>query len=683
MARELSYTIKAKMAGVASAITETFKNMRPVQIPVESADRGSKQGSKIKGEFSQMWSSLLESAQGKAPEAAQKAFSKTKEATENIQKRMTEFSKTFQTKFQTMFEGAMKKYPNITKEVYRRSQEAGQGVKDMFARFGAELDSSQSMGDALYAFKNLGDGVVKTITGTFAPFGKWILLFGGISVVVGKAIADIAVRIGKFIAQYSQYAAEMEQTQMRFKRAFSRGGRSQGASTGRFERAAQDVASDGLYSEQSAMEALGNIRASNPYLSSEELEKSLRLGKDLAAITGGDLVGSTEKVADVLHSETLQMERLVDLGVALDANETRYLQSLDNAANRAQRNQYIMEKIAEANKKGAEEFGGTLSGQWQKFSTMLENIKLSIGKVVAPTARLVMDIVNPIMEIIQEGAKNATFFWEPFLDTVGNFFSAIIKPIGTSLVGIFKIISNIGKILLGPLVQWMKFMSSFWKGTGSGLSSFNKKVYDFINKFLVGIQRIQSALYNGLFKMLKDGYNKFVKPFFEAFTGALKKLGSMMGSLFSKLGSMMSKVGKAMGNAAKKLDKKLGGYGAKAASAVKKAGSKIYNKAKSYFTEEGTGEEQKKKEDAYIDPRLKMSVNFEDASSMSSRIQKSILERQSPQVKMVDLLTKINEKVDEIGSGQKKTAGINEQQVNETRVTNTTLRKQNVGLQYG
>lgn len=94
-------------------------------------------------------------------------------------------------------------------------------------------------------------------------------------------------------------------------------------------------------------------------------------------------------------------------------------------------------------------------------------------------------------------------------------------------------------------------------------------------------------------------------------------------------------------------------------------------------------EEQQKEAENWIDPRRQLSVNFEDASSMSSRIQKSILERQSPQVKMVDLLTKINEKVDEIGNGQKKTAGINEQQVNETRVTNTTLRKQNVGLQYG
>lgn len=673
MARELSYTIKAKMAGVASAITETFKNMRPVQIPVESSDKGSK----IKGEFSQMWSSLLESAQGKAPAAAQKAFSKTKEATENIQKRMTEFSKTFQTKFQTMFEGAMKKYPNITKEVYRRSQEAGQGVKDMFARFGAELDSSQSMGDALYAFKNLGDGVVKTITGTFAPFGKWILLFGGISVVVGKAIADIAVRIGKFIAQYSQYAAEMEQTQMRFKRAFSRGGRSQGASTGRFERAAQDVASDGLYSEQSAMEALGNIRASNPYLSSDELEKSLKLGKELASLTGGDLVGSTEKVASVLHSESVDMQSLIDLGVVLNQTEWAHLQSLDTAATRLQRNQMIMAKIAEANKGGAEEFGSTIQGQWQKFTSMLDSIKLSIGKIVAPIMRVVMDIVNPIMEI---GKELFSYFEDSIgsvIDLIANNLSLVIKPIGATLVGFTKVLVNISKILFGPIIQVIKFISSLFKSSGNETTKRIKQYYDFINKILVGFQRLQQALSNGIFKLFKSGYSSYVKPFVDGTSKAFKKLGNVISSFFKKFRSAWS-------NAFKKADKMTGGWLSKITSGFSKYFKKIGKRIAKVFTDEKEkAKKQDKKEKDYVDPRAKLSVNFEDASSMTNRIQKSILERQSPQVKMVDLLTKINEKVDEIGNGQKKTAGINEQQVNETRVTNTTLRKQNVGLQYG
>lgn len=528
---------------------------------------------------------------------------------------------------------------NLKSEMQARFADAGNGIKEMISRFGAELDSSDTMSDALGAFKNLGDGVTKVLFKTLAPWGKWILLVGGI------------------VAKFSKYAAEMEQTQMKFDRAFSRGGRSQGAGTARFQQAIQDVSSDGLYTAQSATEALGNIRASNPYLSSEELEKSLKLGKELASLTGGDLVGSTEKVASVLHKESVDMESLIDLGVVLNQTEWAHLQSLDTAATRLQRNQMIMAKIAEANKGGAEEFGSTLNGQWQKFTSMLDSIKLSIGKIVSPIMRVVMDIVNPIMEI---GKELFSYFEDSIgsvIDLIANNLSLVIKPIGATLVGFTKVLVNISKILFGPIIQVIKFISSLFKSSGNETTKRIKQYYDFINKILVGIQRLQQALMNGWFKMLKAGYNSYVKPFVDAIVNGFNYVADYIMGIFDKLKETLE-------GWFDWADKLTGGM------------------LSEYF-KESDEEAQKKKEENYVDPRAKLSVNFEDATSMTNRIQKSILERQSPQVKMVDLLTKINEKVDEIGNGQKKTAGINEQQVNETRVTNTTLRKQNVGLQYG
>lgn len=579
---DLGFNIKLKMADFGKAVADSVKKMKPVQIPTQAGGEG-----------------------GAAA-------------------------------------GSKGGISNLKSEIQARFADAGNGIKEMISRFGAELDSSDTMSDALGAFKNLGDGVTKVLFKTLAPWGKWILLVGGI------------------VAKFSKYAAEMEQTQMKFDRAFSRGGRSQGAGTARFKQAIQDVSSDGLYTAQSATEALGNIRASNPYLSSEELEKSLKLGKELASLTGGDLVGSTEKVASVLHSESVDMQSLIDLGVVLDATEMKRLQSLDTWATRAQRNQMIMEKIAEANKGGAEEFGNTLNGQWQKFTSMLDSIKLSIGKIVSPIMRVVMDIVNPIMEIGKELFDNVEFGIGAIIEALGNLLSAVIKPIGANLVGLVKTLTNIGKILLGPIIQVVKFLSSFWKSSGNETTKRIKQYYDFINKILVGIQRLQQALMNGLFKMLKTGYNTFIKPFVDAVVEGFNYIADYLMGIFEKIketiidwyewadnltGGMLSEIG-------------------------------------AYFKPEDE-EAQQAKENEYLDPRAKLSVNFEDATSMTNRIQKSILERQSPQVKMVDLLTKINEKVDEIGNGQKKTAGINEQQVNETRVTNTTLRKQNVGLQYG
>ena len=576
---DLGFNIKLKMADFGKAVTDSIKKMKPVQIPTQAGGEG-----------------------GTAA-------------------------------------GSKGGISNLKSEMQARFADAGNGIKEMISRFGAELDSSDTMSDALGAFKNLGDGVTKVLFKTLAPWGKWILLVGGI------------------VAKFSKYAAEMEQTQMKFDRAFSRGGRSQGAGTARFQQAIQDVSSDGLYTAQSATEALGNIRASNPYLSSEELEKSLKLGKELASLTGGDLVGSTEKVASVLHSESVDMQSLIDLGVVLDATEMKRLQSLDTWATRAQRNQMIMEKIAEANKGGAEEFGSTLNGQWQKFTAMLESIKLSIGKIVSPIMRVVMDIVNPIMEI---GKELFSYFEDSVgsgIDLIANGLSTVIKPIGAILVGITKTLVNISKILFGPIIQVIKFISSFWKSSGNETTKRIKQYYDFINKILVGIQRLQQALMNGWFKMFKSGYNSYVKPFVDAIVDGFNYVADYIMGIFDKLKETLE-------GWFDWADKLTGGM------------------LSEYF-KEGDEEAQKKKEENYVDPRAKLNVNFEDATSMTNRIQKSILERQSPQVKMVDLLTKINEKVDEIGSGQKKTADINEQQVSETRVTNTTLRKQNVGLQYG
>lgn len=547
----------------------------------------------------------------------------------------------------------------LKSEMQARFADAGNGIKEMISRFGAELDSSDTMSDALGAFKNLGDGVTKVLFKTLAPWGKWILLVGGI------------------VAKFSKYAAEMEQTQMKFDRAFSRGGRSQGAGTERFQQAIQDVSSDGLYTAQSATEALGNIRANNPYLSSEELEKSLKLGKELASLTGGDLVGSTEKVASVLHSESVDMQSLIDLGVVLDATEMKRLQSLDTWATRAQRNQMIMEKIAEANKGGAEEFGSTIQGQWQKFTSMLDSIKLSIGKIVAPIMRVVMDIVNPIMEI---GKELFSYFEDSVgsgIDLIANGLSAVIKPIGAILVGITKTLVNISKILFGPIIQVIKFISSFWKSSGNETTKRIKQYYDFINKILVGIQRLQQALSKGIFNLFKSGYSSYVKPFVDGTSKAFKKLGNVISSFFKKFRSAWS-------NAFKRADKMTGGWLSKITSGFSKYFKKIGKRiAKAFTDEQEKAKKQAKKEKDYVDPRAKLSVNFEDASSMWNRIQKSILERQSPQVKMIDLLTAINTKLDTVTENQHQNGEIGKEQKNEIKDTNTTLRKQNVGLQYG
>ena len=308
---------------------------------------------------------------------------------------------------------------------------------------------------------------------------------------------------------------------------------------------------------------------------------------------------------------------------------------------------------------------------------MLDSIKLSIGKIVSPIMRVVMDIVNPIMEIGKELFDNVEFGIGTIIEALGNLLSAVIKPIGAHLVGLVKTLTNIGKILLGPIIQVIKFLSSFSKSSGNETTKRIKQYYDFINKILVGIQRLQQALSNGIFKLFKSGYSSYVKPFVDGTSKAFKKLGNVISSFFKKFRSAWS-------NAFKKADKMTEGRLSKITSGFSKYFKKIWKRIAKVFTDEQEkAKKQDKKEKEYVDPRAKLSVNFEDASSMWNRIQKSILERQSPQVKMIDLLMAINTKLDTVTENQHQNGEIGKEQKNEIRDTNTTLKKQNVGLQYG
>lgn len=236
------------------------------------------------------------------------------------------------------------------------------------------------------------------------------------------------------------------------------------------------------------------------------------------------------------------------------------------------------------------------------------------------------EILNGLNFTYEDGIKLGTSFTRSEISMID-----ALKQAGSQAEANAIIMRKVAQQTKGAQEEYMSTLSGkweqFWNLLGSSLQDLGKILMPIV-------------------KVLLDGVNLLLR----IFKFATKILADGFGMLFKKVGTFLKDwTGYDFGLGANK---------------------------------EENGENQNGNEN-WIDPRRQLSVNFESATSMASRIQKSILERQSPQVKMVDLLTKINEKVDGIGNGQKKTADINEQQVSETRVTNTTLRNQNLGLQYG
>lgn len=418
----------------------------------------------------------------------------------------TQESKKVQSGFKKLMEG-----------LSDRLKMSGGAMKDSWSRFNAELSDSSSMSDALSAFRGLGDGIVKSFTTMAKPIAGWILLAAGLT----KTLTDAA--------------KELEDSQNRLNQAFKSGGRMKGVSAEKYTGIysfLEDQNLQGNIDRAGFLNSMARVRSSALSLDEKTFDKAMQQSVDLGAYLGVDKGEALEHYAEILNGLNFTYEDGVKLGTDFTRSEINMIDALKQAGNQSEANAIIMKKVAERTKGAQDEYMSTLSGKWEQFGNLIKSTMQNLGKILTPVMKLVLDIANVILKVVNFATK-----------IISDFLTWIGKKIG----GLLK----------------------FFTG------------YDF-----------------GL--------------------GTEKKQES---------GSESS--------------------------------------------------------EPYDDPRLKFNVNFEDASSMSNRIQKSILERQSPQVKMVDLLTKINEKVDEIGSGQKKTADINERQIDETRVTNNTLKKQNVGLQYG
>ncbi len=97
-----------------------------------------------------------------------------------------------------------------------------------------------------------------------------------------------------------------------------------------------------------------------------------------------------------------------------------------------------------------------------------------------------------------------------------------------------------------------------------------------------------------------------------------------------------------------------------------------------------TENEQKRKEaEKYIDPRLKLTVNFEDATSMVSRIQKSIMEQNSPQVKQVELLKMVNRHLEYMAGESRRQRDSTERSEGELRSVRKNTGNLKLGFQGG
>lgn len=522
------------------------------------------------------------------------------------------------------------------------------GLRDGFGNFKKEFAASKTIEGMAGAFSRFGAVGIKSLTSLLGPYA---------AVMAATGAAVMAVK--KLCKEYEK----QEQAQLKMSRAFRMGGRMKGASLEKFQGMAGDLASDGMYRAQDVTQGMASARQNAPSLSSEQFEKASKLAKDAAAVLGTDYAPALERVTGLLDAETVSYKELSDAGVILDFNDAKHLETLQGYYKAEERRKFILEKMGDAYRDAAKEQAGSLSGMYRQFENTFGDIKAKIGEILAPVMKLVMGIVNPIMQV-----------FKAILAPV----KALLRPIGQVFGMVTSIFHGFSESLSKPLQRFSKVWESvassmdknpIFKGLVEGFKLLGKVVGWVLGRILDGITLVIRAvsaipkLFEALWKALKP--TGFTKPF-ENLCKSIKKVGVYLSNAIAKF--------KEWKDAAKEWAAEKAG---KITDGIKKYTGIDLKAAKRYLTGEEEEAEQKKKEESYIDPRQKFNIQFEDAGAMNRRIQTSLLEKNSPAVRQVELLTRIYEAVQSGGSERKKES---REQVGELREVQKAARENKAGF---
>lgn len=473
--------------------------------------------------------------------------------------------------------------PELNEKPFRkRLSETLQNSRKEFSDFFTKIKSANTFGEVTQAVSALGARGASSLLKLVGPWGA----------VAAGAAAAFAITV-RLTNQFSQ----LEDAARKASNAFRMGGRMEGVGLTGFQKQAREMSADGSLDYQDVIQGMGSLRKSGFSLDRKTFEEVTQVAKDGASFLGGNYSQTLEKLGGILHSTEVSYDELVSAGLTFTAAEYRQIDALKGVYNQTERNRIILAKMQETYEGAAAEQSQTVSGMMGAFGTHFKGIMEDIGAILAPIVKLVMGIVNPIMQIVR----------------------ALLVP----FVGLGKIL---GKIVDG----------------------LNRIINAILDPIMGAFQRLSESILE-LFGSISD------TPWLEIFISVLEDIGKMIGGLISLVVDGATLIIRCLMPILRFLNsigEVILDIGQKIKTYIVDGITDLFSEIAEFvqWASEKFGLEmdlpQEDKDSEYVDPRMKMNVNFEDGTSMSRRIQQSLLERNSPAVKQVDLLTMLNHKVE-------------------------------------
>lgn len=554
----------------------------------------------------------------------------------------------------------------------------------------------QGLSNAFGAFGKTAMGTLGKLGGSIAsmaaPFAGIAVSVGAIATGIGAIALAAGVAFGAIKKLCSGFE-QLEQASRNATNAFNSGGRMGRGGAGKYKTQADIIASSGSVNEIEAMQSIANARRSGHSLDTKTFDEMLSVSKDASAFLGGEFSHTLNDISGILDGLSVSYDDCKSVGLEFTRAELLQLNAMKQTGKQAQANAIILEKMKSVYQGADEAEASTLSGFSKRIGNLTKGALLDIGAIFAPILKAVYGIVKPLMQVF-------------------SIFTDIGKVVGGSVVKSLMIIPNILGALLNGIIQpilsaWneMKRVISSISGDLDGYESamnFFKKAFGLIGNILstqiVFYLKLITGLIKGLYiatiplQIAFKGLSGIIGGIYEKGKNAFTKLKDSCKSAFSEMKQYVStkaqEIGEKLAGVWKSFSERAqnGDYGAwtkwfaQAAESLSSKLKSFYETAKSYVLPWDTEKNNTDNKD-YVDPRLNIPVNIESAKSMNQRIQKSLIEKNSPGMRQVELLGQILETVSGIdGTAQK--------QSEESQKTNSNLRQVNqtcgnIRLEFG
>ena len=531
-------------------------------------------------------------------------------------------------------------------------------MKQAWANFGQSLKTDKSIiGTANALFKLGKDGSTAILT-LIHPF---------------QQVVKVVTALGVALWGTTKKFAELEKSALKASRAFRGHGLTNDGNK-YYNQLYKTVTNNGTGDIASATGALADARRNAPFLSDEDLTFSIDISADMAAHNGNDYADSLREITTLLNKETVSYEDLLAAGISVSKEQRYEIEQLNGIANIQTRNIKLRKIMAETYKGAAQEEANTISGVYKRIRNMFQNLWVEVGEMLAPLAKTFFKLGQVIMNMAKGFIKPFVTFglalgriFEPIISGLESCaeratkFGTVLAFVATWLArgvivqGIMAIVASL-QAIISPfgllaaaiglcIVYWDEIVAGFKEGLGEERFEYLKETISDIGQQLMelGAQIVEWFGESGIMETVAEGVQY-----------AFEMIGSVFGwcvDVFKWAQEKIMEFVKWVCGVVNKVRNIFGYDDLFDLSAFDTGGQP--NKPKTPKKPDRNNPDEKgKKEPA--DPRLEFKATFESAASMNQRIQKSILSKSSPQVRMCDYLSEIKDAVKVLKLGQDK-----------------------------